>query len=147
LVATPEETGEATVDGSGGNSPLGGGPEEITRSTGKRASTSSPAAGFWEITLPAGMVVEGAVVTLPTSRPAAMSAASAWARVSPAREGATTTEGPVETTRATADPGATEAPAAGFWLMTLPAGTVALLAVVTVPRVSPAPVIAVVAAA
>ena len=38
-------------------------------------------------------------------------------------------------------------PAAGVWLITDPAGTVVLDAVVTVPTVRPAPVIAVVAAA
>ena len=55
--------------------------------------------------------------------------------------------GPDETTSETAVPPATCAPAAGFWLMTEPAGTVALDAVVTVPTVRPTPVIALVAAA
>jgi len=54
---------------------------------------------------------------------------------------------PVETTRLTPDPGAALAPDNGFWLMTLPVATVALDAVVTVPRVNPAPVSALVAAA
>ncbi len=38
-------------------------------------------------------------------------------------------------------------PAAGLWLMTLPAGTVALLCIVTIPSLSPAAVSADVAAA
>jgi hypothetical protein len=54
--------------------------------------------------------------------------------------------GPVETTRLTAEPAATEVPAIGFSLMTPPEATVLLVAVVTVPTVSPAPVIAVLAA-
>ena len=52
---------------------------------------------------------------------------------------------PVDTVRFTAVPCATEVPAVGVWLITLPAGTVALLAVVTAPNVRPAPVKAVVA--
>ena len=50
-------------------------------------------------------------------------------------------------TRLTALPAATDVPAAGLSLMTDPAGTVALDAVVTVPTVRPAAVIALVAAA
>ena len=46
--------------------------------------------------------------------------------------------GPEETTRFTAEPGATELPAAGFSLITLPAATVLLDAVVTVPSTRPA---------
>jgi hypothetical protein len=53
----------------------------------------------------------------------------------------------VETTSATALPGETSVPAAGFELMTLPEGTVALLAWVIAPTVNPAPVIAADAAA
>src|SRR3954454_12103729 len=55
--------------------------------------------------------------------------------------------GPVETTNLMVLPGFTLDPAARLWLMTLPAGTVALSAVVTVPTVSPAALINVVAAA
>jgi len=49
--------------------------------------------------------------------------------------------------RCEAEPAVTPTPAVGFWLLTLPAGTVALDCCVTVPTVSPAPVIAVAAAA
>jgi hypothetical protein len=55
--------------------------------------------------------------------------------------------GPSETTIATAEPAATLEPAVGLWLITDPAATVALLAVVTVPFVNPAAVIAACAAA
>ena len=55
--------------------------------------------------------------------------------------------GPVDTTRFTADPVATLVPADGFWLATLPAGTVALDCCVTVPTTRPSFVITVVAAA
>src|SRR4051812_8800739 len=54
--------------------------------------------------------------------------------------------GPSETTSETAVPGATLAPPAGFWLMTDPATTVALFALVTAPFARPAPVIALCAA-
>src|SRR5206468_2905075 len=52
-----------------------------------------------------------------------------------------------ETTRFTADPALTMVPAAGLWLITLPAGTLPLAANVTVPTINPAPVIVAVAAA
>src|SRR5919112_6383473 len=55
--------------------------------------------------------------------------------------------GPDDTTSATALPAATLVPAAGDWLMTLPAVTVALFAVVVAPTLSPAFAIAVFAAA
>ena len=55
--------------------------------------------------------------------------------------------GPVDTTIATAEPATTLVPDAGFWLITLPDGTVALDDCVTAPSASPALVIAVVAAA
>ena len=44
-----------------------------------------------------------------------------------------TVAGPLETTRFTAEPAVTDAPATGLWLITLPEGTVELLAVLTVP--------------
>jgi hypothetical protein len=54
---------------------------------------------------------------------------------------------PLETTRFTAEPGATLAPAAGLSVITFPAVTVLLDCCVTVPTTRPAPVIAVVASA
>ena len=56
-------------------------------------------------------------------------------------------EGPVETTKLTAEPCATDVPAVGLWLVTCPAGTVALLAEEMEPTTSCAAVIAAVAAA
>jgi hypothetical protein len=55
--------------------------------------------------------------------------------------------GPLDTTMLTAEPLATLVPDGGFWLMTTPEATVLLDCMVTVPRVSPADVIEVVAAA
>ena len=54
---------------------------------------------------------------------------------------------PVETTRLTAEPRTTSAPAAGLSLMTLPEATVLLDWCATAPLVRPAPVIALVAVA
>jgi hypothetical protein len=122
-------------------------PVETTRLTGDPDAALLPAGGFWLMTLPAATVALDAVVTVPTVRPAPVSALVAAAWVSPTTLGTVTCAGPVETTRFTADPDAALLPAGGFWLMTLPAATVALDAVVTVPRVNPAAVIALVAAA
>src|SRR5688572_26752978 len=58
------------------------------------------------------------------------------------RLGTVTCAGPVEIVSATALPGKTCAPAAGFWLITIPAGIVALGACVIAPTASPAAVIA-----
>jgi hypothetical protein len=65
----------------------------------------------------------------------------------PATLGTVTEAGPDETTRFTELPDATLEPEVGLWLITLPAATVELLCVVTVPTLRPTPVIAVVAAA
>jgi hypothetical protein len=54
---------------------------------------------------------------------------------------------PVEMRRSTAEPLATFVPATGLSLITLPAGTVVLDCVLTVPVVSPAPTIVFVAIA
>ena len=125
----------------------GAGPLEMTRFTAEPGATLAPPAGLWLITLPAGTVALLACVTMPTARPAPVIAVVAAACVRLTTLGTLTGAGPVEMTRFTAEPGATLAPAPGFWLITLPAATVALLACVTVPTVRPAPVIAVVAAA
>src|SRR5918911_1156342 len=96
---------------------------------------------------PAGTEVLDAVVMAPTARPAEVIALSAAACVSPTTFGTATCGGPDETTSATAVPMTTSVPAAGFWLITDPAGTVVLDAVVIAPTVSCALVIALVAAA
>src|SRR6476646_9001039 len=66
--------------------------------------------------------------------------------VRPTTLGTATCGRPEETTSATALPVLTGVPALGVWLMTEPAGTVVLVAVVTVPSVSDAPVMVDVAA-
>src|SRR6186997_3430604 len=99
------------------------------------------------MTDPAGTVVLVAVVTVPTKRPALVFAVVAAACVRPTTLGTATCGRPEETTRETALPTLTWVPLSGDWLMTDPAGTVVLVAVVTVPATRPAFVIAVVAAA
>lgn len=76
-----------------------------------------------------------------------MIAVLAAACVSPTTLGTDTDAGPEETTRATGEPLAALVPAAGVSLITSPLATEALDALVTATTVSPAPVIAVVAAA
>src|SRR3954454_4949306 len=92
------------------------------------------------------MVKLDAVVTAPRVSVALPIAVVAVACVRPTTFGVATGAGPDETTIATALPAATDVPATGDWLITLPDGTVALAAVVTPPAVSVASVIAVVAA-
>src|SRR5271154_4710229 len=87
------------------------------------------------------------MVTVPSAKPTPVIAVVATACVLPTTFGTATVGGPVETTRFTADPIATDVPATGLSLITLPDGTVLLDAVVTVPRTRPTPVIALVAAA
>ena len=68
------------------------------------------------------------VATVPNTRPAAVSAASASACNKPVRSGTAT--GPVDTEIATGEPGATFVAATGVWLSTCVAGSV-LAVVVT----------------
>src|SRR5947208_485116 len=96
---------------------------------------------------PAGTVVLDAVVTAPTVKPAVVIAVVAAACVSPRMLRPAPSGGPDDTTSATALPLTICVPAVGFSLMMAPAGTVVLDAVVIVPTVKPAVVIAVVAAA
>src|SRR5215475_12475567 len=99
------------------------------------------------MTDPDGTVVLEAVVTVPTINPAFVIAVDAAASVRPTTFGVATCGGPDDTTRATAVPTTICVPAVGFSLMTDPDGTVVLDAVVTVPTINPAFVIAVDAAA
>src|SRR3954466_7858662 len=99
------------------------------------------------MTEPAVTVVLDAVVTAPTVSSAFVIAVVAAAWVRPTTFGVATCGGPDETESATALPMTTCGPAAGVLLITQPAGTVVLDAVVTAPTVSSAFVIAVVAAA
>src|SRR4029079_3830147 len=108
--------------------------------------TCVPLSGDWLMTDPAGTVVLVAVVTVPTTRPAFVIAVVAAACVRPTTLGTAPCGRPEETTRETALPTLTWVPLSGDWLITDPAGTVVLVAVVTVPTTRPAFVIAVVAA-
>src|SRR3954462_14882591 len=123
-----------------------GRPLETTSATALPVLTCAPASGDWLITEPAGTVVLVAVVTPPTVRPAPVIAVLAAVCVRPTTLGTATWGRPLETTSATALPVLTCAPASGDWLITEPAGTVVLVAVVTPPTVRPTPVIAVLAA-
>ena len=122
-------------------------PLEITSATALPPLTEVPAVGLSLITLPTATVVLDALVTVPSTRPAEVIAVVAAACVLPTTFGTAICGGPLETTRLTEDPLLTCVPAVGLWLITLPEATVVLDAVVTVPNVRPAEVIAVVAAA
>src|SRR5919112_6344726 len=126
---------------------ISGAPDETTSETALPTATWVPAAGFWSATDPAGTVVLGSVVIAPIVRPAVAIALLAAACVRPTTDGTATCGTPDETTSATALLGATSVPAAGVWLITDPAGTVALDAVVTTPTRSPTALSAVAAPA
>src|SRR3954468_13095231 len=89
------------------------------------------------MTDPAGTVMLDAVLIAPTVRPMPVSAldAFAWGRLT--TFGTATCGRPDEITRATALPTTTSAPAAGVWLITDPAGTLMLDAVLIAPTVRP----------
>ena len=123
------------------------GPLEITRFTAEPTFTLVPAAGFSLITSPEGTVLLDAIVTVPSTKPAPVTAVVAAACVSPTTFGTNTFAGPLETTKFTAEPILTLVPATGLSLMTLPAATVLLDCWVIVPTTKPALVIAEVAAA
>src|SRR5207249_9642894 len=96
---------------------------------------------------PAATVVLDAVVTVPTTRFAPVIAVVAADCVRPTTFGTVTCGGPDETTSATVLLIVTDVPLTGDWLITDPAGTVALDDCVIAPTTRFAPVIAVVAAA
>jgi len=125
---------------------VGAGPVETTRFTEEPTATDVPASGASLITLPEGTVLFDPVDTVPTTRPAPLIDVDAAVWVSPTTFGTKTVAGPVETTRFTEEPTATDVPASGASLITLPEGTVLLDPVDTVPTTRPAPVIDVVAA-
>src|SRR4051812_11524712 len=99
------------------------------------------------MTDPAGTVALDAFVIAPSVRPAPVIAELAAACVRPITFGTATGGGPDEMISATVLPGAACDPPSGAWLITGPAGTVALAAAEIEPTVSPAPVMADVAAA
>src|SRR3954469_2132960 len=114
-----------------------GRPEEITSATALPTIASAPAAGFLLITQPAGTVMLDAVLMAPTVRPMLVSALDAVACGLSVTSGTATCGRPEEITSATALPTTTSAAAAGFWLITEPAGTVMLDAVLMGPTVRP----------
>src|SRR3954463_1362764 len=77
------------------------------------------------------------VLIAPTVRPMLVSALAALACAWLVTSGTATCGRPEETTSATALPTATSAPAAGFWLITEPDGTVMLDVVLIAPTVRP----------
>src|ERR1700719_2046033 len=123
------------------------GPVDTTRFTAVPGFSSVPANGLSLITFPAATVPLDCGVTVPTVSPAAVIALVAAACVNPTTLGTATCAGPVDTTRFTAVPKFSSVPANGLSLITCPAATVPLDCGVTVPTVSPAAVIALVAAA
>src|SRR4051812_18138965 len=96
------------------------------------------------MTDPDGTVVLDEVVTAPSVRPAPVSAVVAALCVEPTTFGTATD--PDETTRSTARVLPDSVPAIGVWLITDPDGTVRLDTRVTVPTVSPAATMALLAA-
>src|SRR4051812_44795176 len=78
-----------------------------------------------------------ALLIAPTVRPMLVNALEAFAWVWFVTSGTATCGRPEEITRVTALPTTTSAPAAGFWLITDPAGTVMLEVVLIAPTVRP----------
>lgn len=100
--------------------------------TGLPGLTLMPPTGSCLMTVPAGTVVLVSVVTV-TVRPAVWMAETAALCERPTTSGTVASKPePEDTTMAMALPGKTLSPAVGFWLMTVPAGTAKLAAVVTV---------------
>jgi hypothetical protein len=123
------------------------GPVETTKLTAEPDATLVPAIGLSLITLPEGTVGLLALLIEPTVRPVPVIALAAAACVKPTTLGTDTGAGPELTVRFTAEPLATLVPAIGLSLITLPEGTVGLLAALIAPTLRPAPVMALDAAA
>src|SRR3954454_18134655 len=132
VVRGPAPSEKTTVSTASGAATA---PEDTTSATALPAATCVPATGVWLITRPAATVVLDAVLTAPTASPAAAIVVAAAVGVSPSTLGTAPCTRPEDTTSATALPVATRAPASGVWLITVPAGTVVLDAVVTAPTI------------
>src|SRR5438105_229550 len=117
---------------------VGAVPRETTIATALPPAASVPPVGVWLMTVPAANVVLAALVTV-TVKPAPVSDAVAAACVCPTTFGTATGGRPLDTTKFIAVPTSTVSPSAGFWLMTMPAGTVVLDCCVTTPTTIPAP--------
>ena len=120
----------------------GWGPWEMTSATALPGGRNVPTAGVWLTTCPVGTVALYACVTSPTVNPAPVIVVCAAAWVMFSTLGTVTGAGPWEMMSATALPGGSRVPAAGFWLMTLFTGTVPLYACVTAPTARPVSVMA-----
>ena len=110
-------------------------------------ATLAPAAGVWLMTLPLAIDVLVAVDTAPTVRPAPVSAVVADDCVWPTTFGTVTPAGPSDTTSATELPAGHHRSGDRAFTVTVPAATVPLFALDTVPSAKPAAVIAAVASA
>src|SRR6476661_8711238 len=106
------------------------GPVDTTIFTADPTFTCVPAVGLSLITLPAATVLLDAVVTVASTRPAFVMDVVAAACVMPTTFGTATLPGPVDTTMFAHDPAFPCVPAVGLSLITLPAATVLLDAVV-----------------
>src|SRR4051812_40515275 len=91
---------------------------------------------------PADTAVLAALVIAPTVSPAPTIVVDATVCDSATTFGTAICGGPDEITRVTAVPRSTGVPAVGVWLITDPAGTVALAAAVVPPTASPTPAMA-----
>src|SRR5438067_4028180 len=128
----------------------GGGPLDTTRFTAVPTSTVSPLTGLWLITTPAGTVVLLCCVIVPTTSPFSRMMLIAVFAVFASPSGTPTTIGvivPSEIVRSTGELAGSTVPSSGFTNITVPMWNSVLLAEPTVPTVSPAFRIAVVAAA
>jgi hypothetical protein len=121
-------------------------PLDTTKLTAEPDATLVPGAGLSEITIPEAIVALDCVVTVLTARPAPVIALIAAACVAPTTFGTDTFAEPLETIKLTAEPEVTLVPATGLSEITSPEATVVFDCVVTAPRLSPTPVIAVAAA-
>ncbi len=99
------------------------GPLETVRAMLVPGETCAPAGGVCASTSPATVVLEVCKLTAPSANGRALKAACAAICVVPVTSGTATAAGPLETIRLTAEPGATEEPAAGDSLTTTPADT------------------------
>jgi hypothetical protein len=132
---------DVVASDTGGTTPL-----DTTRFTAEPTVTLVHSQGDSLMIEPEATVLLEAVATVPTARPASVMEVVAAAWVRPTALGTAICARPLETTMFTAEPTLMLVPAAAGSPMTEPEATVLLNATVTVPTVSPTPVIEAVAA-
>src|SRR5262249_16872821 len=115
-----------------------GGPALSTIVTGLGCGQEGPAPGLVGMTIPAGVLGEGTVFTLPGARPAGLIAPCASVSFCPVTCGMPIMCGPAETMRLTWPPRAIRDPFAGMVRMTRPLATRLSSTVLVVPGVRPA---------